>query len=197
MTTSAPDPTSIFTGPDGSLRSNRAFCQTAGLYACDMFIGSTLQIDLQGNSSTVTTSRIAGFGGAPNMGADAARTPPPERALAAGRRGSRSRRPGAAAPRPQAGGADRRDLRREERAAVRREARCARARREAEARSRAGDDLRRRRHAHRHRGRHRQPPALPRRRTSASRRSAASPATPTSAARAIASMVAAACASAA
>ena len=60
-----------FTGPDGSLRSNRAFCQVAGLYACDMFIGSTLQIDLQGNSSTVTTSRIAGFGGAPNMGSDA------------------------------------------------------------------------------------------------------------------------------
>jgi malonate decarboxylase alpha subunit len=60
-----------FTGPDGSLRSNRAFCQVAGLYACDMFIGSTLQIDLQGNSSTVTTSRIAGFGGAPNMGTDA------------------------------------------------------------------------------------------------------------------------------
>jgi malonate decarboxylase alpha subunit len=60
-----------FTGPDGSLRSNRAFCQTAGLYACDMFIGSTLQIDLDGNSSTVTTSRIAGFGGAPNMGSDA------------------------------------------------------------------------------------------------------------------------------
>jgi malonate decarboxylase alpha subunit len=61
----------FFTGPDGSLRSNRAFCQTAGLYACDMFIGSTLQIDLQGNSSTVTTSRVAGFGGAPNMGSDA------------------------------------------------------------------------------------------------------------------------------
>src|SRR5467141_2388617 len=61
----------FFTGPDGSLRSNRAFCQVAGLYACDMFIGSTLQIDLQGNSSTVTTSRIAGFGGAPNMGSDA------------------------------------------------------------------------------------------------------------------------------
>ena len=60
-----------FTGPDGALRSNRAFCQVAGLYACDMFIGSTLQIDLQGNSSTVTTSRIAGFGGAPNMGSDA------------------------------------------------------------------------------------------------------------------------------
>jgi len=60
-----------FTGADGSLRSNRAFCQTAGLYACDMFVGSTLQIDLQGNSSTVTTDRVAGFGGAPNMGSDA------------------------------------------------------------------------------------------------------------------------------
>jgi malonate decarboxylase alpha subunit len=63
-------PDVFFTGTDGSLRSNRALCQTAGLYACDMFIGSTLQIDLQGNSSTVTASRIAGFGGAPNMGAD-------------------------------------------------------------------------------------------------------------------------------
>jgi malonate decarboxylase alpha subunit len=60
-----------FTGSDGALRSNRALCQTAGLYACDMFIGSTLQIDLQGNSSTVTSSRISGFGGAPNMGSDA------------------------------------------------------------------------------------------------------------------------------
>src|SRR5580698_1447150 len=61
----------FFTGADGSLRSNRAICQTAGHYARDMFIGSTLQIDLQGNSSTVTTNRIAGFGGAPNMGCDA------------------------------------------------------------------------------------------------------------------------------
>jgi malonate decarboxylase alpha subunit len=76
----------FFTGQDGSLRSNRAFCQTAGLYACDMFIGSTLQIDLQGNSSTVTTSRIAGFGGAPNMGADArGRRHPSEPWLQAGR----------------------------------------------------------------------------------------------------------------
>lgn len=64
-------PDIYFTGADGSLRSNRALSQTAGLYACDMFIGSTLQIDLHGNSSTVTTSRIAGFGGAPNMGSDA------------------------------------------------------------------------------------------------------------------------------
>jgi len=64
-------PDIFFTGPDGSMRSNRAFCQTAGHYACDMFIGSTLQIDLAGNSSTATLGRIAGFGGAPNMGSDA------------------------------------------------------------------------------------------------------------------------------
>ena len=61
----------FFTGADGSLRSHRAFCQAAGHYACDPFIGSTLQIDLAGNSSTATLGRIAGFGGAPNMGADA------------------------------------------------------------------------------------------------------------------------------
>lgn len=61
----------FFTGADGSLRSNRAFCQAAGQYACDLFIGSTLQIDLAGNSSTATLGRITGFGGAPNMGADA------------------------------------------------------------------------------------------------------------------------------
>ncbi|MFO1303422.1 MAG: malonate decarboxylase subunit alpha [Burkholderiales bacterium] len=64
-------PEVFFTGRDGSMRSNRAMCQTAGLYACDMFIGSTLQIDLAGNSSTATLGRIAGFGGAPNMGSDA------------------------------------------------------------------------------------------------------------------------------
>ena len=60
----------FFTGADGSLRSNRAFCQAAGHYACDAFVGSTLQIDLQGNSSTATKDRITGFGGAPNMGSD-------------------------------------------------------------------------------------------------------------------------------
>jgi len=64
-------PDVFFTGRDGSLRSNRAFAQTAGHYACDLFIGSTLQLDLAGNSSTATASRITGFGGAPNMGADA------------------------------------------------------------------------------------------------------------------------------
>ncbi len=60
----------FFTGRDGSMRSNRAFSQVAGHFAADMFIGSTLQIDLQGNSSTATLGRIAGFGGAPNMGSD-------------------------------------------------------------------------------------------------------------------------------
>src|SRR6202021_438057 len=57
-------------GADGSLRSNRALAQVAGQYACDLFIGGTLQIDAQGNSSTATKGRITGFGGAPNMGAD-------------------------------------------------------------------------------------------------------------------------------
>ena len=64
-------PDIYFTGRDGSMGSNRIYCQVAGLYATDLFIGSTLQIDLGGNSSTVTTDRIAGFGGAPNMGSDA------------------------------------------------------------------------------------------------------------------------------
>lgn len=63
-------PDVFFTGADGSMRSNRAFCQLAGQYAADMFIGSTLQCDGLGNSSTVTRGRLAGFGGAPNMGHD-------------------------------------------------------------------------------------------------------------------------------
>lgn len=64
-------PDVFFVGKDGSMRSNRAFSQAAGHYACDLFIGSTLQIDTAGNSSTATKGRISGFGGAPNMGADA------------------------------------------------------------------------------------------------------------------------------
>ena len=64
-------PDVFFIGPDGTMRSNRAFCQVAGHYAADMFIGGTLQIDRFGNSSTATASRVAGFGGAPNMGCDA------------------------------------------------------------------------------------------------------------------------------
>jgi malonate decarboxylase alpha subunit len=64
-------PDIFFNGSDGSQRSNRAFSHAAGHYACDLFIGSSLQVDLQGNSSTVTLDRITGFGGAPNLGADA------------------------------------------------------------------------------------------------------------------------------
>ncbi|MBS8263870.1 malonate decarboxylase subunit alpha [Mesobacillus boroniphilus] len=60
----------FFTGHDGSLRSNRTLCQLAGQYAVDLFVGSSLQIDGAGNSSTVTSGRLAGFGGAPNMGHD-------------------------------------------------------------------------------------------------------------------------------
>jgi len=64
-------PDLFFIGPDGNMRSNRAFSQAAGHYAMDMFIGGTLQIDKYGNSSTATANRVAGFGGAPNMGCDA------------------------------------------------------------------------------------------------------------------------------
>ncbi|MED4057268.1 malonate decarboxylase subunit alpha [Niallia taxi] len=63
-------PDIFFVGKDGSMRSNRALCQVAGQFAVDMFIGSTLQMDAQANSSTVTAGRLAGFGGAPNMGHD-------------------------------------------------------------------------------------------------------------------------------
>jgi len=64
-------PDVFFNGRDGSMRSNRAMAQVAGHYATDLFIGSTLQMDGNANSSTVTSGRLAGFGGAPNMGADA------------------------------------------------------------------------------------------------------------------------------
>ncbi len=63
-------PDVFFTGRDGSLRSNRVLCQLAGQYAVDAFIGATLQLDGEANSSTVMTGRLAGFGGAPNMGHD-------------------------------------------------------------------------------------------------------------------------------
>ena len=61
----------FFIGPDGSMRSNRVFAQAAGHYAADLFIGSTLQIDKYGNSSTAVRNRIVGFGGAPNLGCNA------------------------------------------------------------------------------------------------------------------------------
>lgn len=64
-------PDVFFIGPDGTMRSNRCLSQAAGHYALDIFIGGTLQIDKYGNSSTATATRVAGFGGAPNMGCDA------------------------------------------------------------------------------------------------------------------------------
>jgi malonate decarboxylase alpha subunit len=63
-------PDVFFVGGDGSLRSNRTLCQLAGQYGVDLFVGATLQMDVDGNSSTVTRGRLAGFGGAPNMGHD-------------------------------------------------------------------------------------------------------------------------------
>ena len=64
-------------GPDGNMRSNRCNAHIAGLYAIDLFIGATLQIDQFGNSSTAIKGMIAGFGGAPNLGS----TPPGRRHL--------------------------------------------------------------------------------------------------------------------
>jgi malonate decarboxylase alpha subunit len=55
-------------GPDGHMRSNRCYAHIAGLYAIDLFIGATLQMDRFGNSSTAIKGMIAGFGGAPNLG---------------------------------------------------------------------------------------------------------------------------------
>jgi malonate decarboxylase alpha subunit len=60
----------FFTGRDSSLRSNRVLAQFAGQYGVFLFIGSTLQMDGDANSSTVTLGRLAGFGGAPNMSHD-------------------------------------------------------------------------------------------------------------------------------
>jgi malonate decarboxylase alpha subunit len=60
----------FFNGSDGSMRSNRVLCQLVGQYAIDAFIGSTLQLDGDANSSTVTAGRITGHGGAANMGHD-------------------------------------------------------------------------------------------------------------------------------
>jgi len=61
----------FFCGEDGTMRSSRTFCQLAGLYGIDCFLGATLQIDRYGNSSTATKGKIAGFGGAPNLGGTA------------------------------------------------------------------------------------------------------------------------------
>src|SRR5690606_38598631 len=79
----------FFTGRDGAMRSNRTLCQIAGQYSV-LFSGSTLQIDLEGTSSTATLSRITGFGGAPNFGSESrARRHGSESWLMAGREAHR------------------------------------------------------------------------------------------------------------
>ena len=61
-----------------------------------------MQIDLDGNSSTATLGRIAGFGGAPNMGADArGRRHASPAWLKAGREARAGRRGAAGTPRGQ------------------------------------------------------------------------------------------------
>lgn len=86
-------PDIFFCGPDGSMRSNRTYCQLAGHYA-DMFIGATLQVDAYGNSSTATLNRITGFGGAPNYGCESrSRRHASEAWLRAGREANRSGSP--------------------------------------------------------------------------------------------------------
>lgn len=47
-----------------------SFTSWPGNNGIDAFIGATLQMDVDANSSTVTTGRLAGFGGAPKMGHD-------------------------------------------------------------------------------------------------------------------------------
>ena len=61
-------PDVFMTGRDGSARSNRMAAQTAGLYGVDLFIGSTLQMDADANSSTVTRP-LAGLAAPPTWAA--------------------------------------------------------------------------------------------------------------------------------
>lgn len=61
-------PDIFFIGPDGNLRANRTLAQITGLYGIDLFLGGTLQMDYNANSTTVTNGRLSGYGGAPNMG---------------------------------------------------------------------------------------------------------------------------------
>jgi len=61
----------FYTCHDGILRSNRPNSHMTGYYGIDIFVGSTFQIDKDGNSSTATNGRISGFGGAPNLGSNA------------------------------------------------------------------------------------------------------------------------------
>lgn len=146
-------PDIFFVGRDGSMRSNRAFCQAAGHYACDLFIGSTLQIDLAGNSSTATKGRISGFGGAPNMGSDARGR---RHASPAWLRAGKEARKSAAMPRGQKARCSDGKNFKEGQADFCRAARRLGPRGERKYGFAAGDDLRRRCDPYHHRGRHRQ-----------------------------------------
>ncbi len=157
-------PDVFFTGADGSMRSNRAFCQTAGHYACDLFIGSTLQIDLARQQLDRHARAHRRLRRRAEHGSGRARPAPREPGLAEGRRGGA---PGATRPcragrssscrwsRPSASTCSPPSSSGSTPGSWRTTMSMATA---------AGDDLRRRRHAHRHRGRHRQPAAVPRRR---------------------------------
>lgn len=135
-------PDIFFVGPDGSMRSNRAFSQTAGHYACDMFIGSTLQIDLQGNSSTATLGRIAGFGGGAQHGRRCPWPAARQSGLAQGRAAG-TRRQEHDSARPEAGSANRGNLPRTHAAGLRRTTRRLATGRTSQYADSAGHDLRR------------------------------------------------------
>ena len=96
-------------GPDGSMRSNRALCQAAGHYACDMFIGSTLADRLAGQFVDGDAGPHRRLRRRAQHGRGRARPAPRQSGVAEGGRGSAAR-PQHDPARPEAGGADRRNL---------------------------------------------------------------------------------------
>ena len=81
-TTSARARTCSSPAHDGTLRSNRVLCQLAGQYGVDLFIGSTLQMDADGNSSTVTLGPPGRIRRRSQHGTRSARPPPQHARLA-------------------------------------------------------------------------------------------------------------------
>ena len=153
-------PDVYFCGPDGSLRSNRALAQLAGHFAVDMFIGSTLQVDVHGKLLHGHKGPHHRLRRGPEHGVPADGPAPSLRLVAQGRRRGRprSRRHSGPQARGAAGGdvpvRRQPDLRRDPR-------RCRSGDRVGDGRDGAGHDLRRRRHPCRDRGRHREPVRLP------------------------------------
>ena len=143
-------------GADGNLRSNRALAQVAGQYACDLFIGGTLQIDAAGQ-------QLDGYQGPHHRlrrraehGRRRAWPAPRHARLAARRPGSR-REPA----RTQARGANGADASAERRTELCRTAGRVRPRSFRGLRVAAGDDLWRRCQPRHHRTRRSQPVAMP------------------------------------